>query len=185
MYKDINMPGIESQNLETFAKLNVRYTVEQFCGLFPDPILLVGRHTEDDASAFGTLGPEDDVNNPRTPAADPEEGGHEQVHFVRKTDDNTFANMITIGRSTNNDIVISHPSVSKLHSYFKFDESKKNFTVSDAGSSNGTFIEGFPLPLNKPVSIESGQSIMFGKTIEATFYKPEGFHSFLTQRFGG
>jgi len=46
--------------------------------------------------------------------------------------------IVTVGRDQNNDIVIDHPSVSKLHAKIRQDE--QGLYLSDLGSTNGTFV---------------------------------------------
>lgn len=47
---------------------------------------------------------------------------------------------IRVGRAPSNDLVIPHPDVSKLHAHFGVDG--ETVTLTDAGSANGTFING-------------------------------------------
>src|SRR5512137_355836 len=45
-----------------------------------------------------------------------------------------------VGRSSNNDLAIPHPTVSKLHAYFSREDNK--WWIVDVGSSNGTTVNG-------------------------------------------
>ena len=54
---------------------------------------------------------------------------------VRKRLD-LFPEMITVGRTGNNDIVIPDATVSKFHAYFRVTD--KGLEIVDAGSRNGT-----------------------------------------------
>jgi len=47
---------------------------------------------------------------------------------------------VTIGRATDNDIVLASPEVSGYHAVIQQDNS--SFTLSDRGSSNGVFVDG-------------------------------------------
>jgi hypothetical protein len=62
---------------------------------------------------------------------------------VRKTQ-STFASMITIGRTRNNDVVISDIMISKFHAFFRHDGS--GWSIADAGSQNGTRLSDRILP---------------------------------------
>src|SRR5258706_2030713 len=55
----------------------------------------------------------------------------------------TFPNMITVGRTTNNDIVISDVQMSKFHAFFRL--GGREAELVDAGSRNGTFVRGKPV----------------------------------------
>jgi hypothetical protein len=68
---------------------------------------------------------------------------------------------ITVGRATNNDIVLEHESVSKLHAFFRHDEDR-GWVLEDAGSTNGTLADGVVLAAGDAVAIKSGSSIVLG-----------------------
>lgn len=60
---------------------------------------------------------------------------------IQKSDRNPFADTITIGRARNNDIVIEHSQVSKVHAYAMFvagDDT--SLMLKDANSMNGTWV---------------------------------------------
>jgi hypothetical protein len=56
---------------------------------------------------------------------------------IRKVID-TFPNMITVGRTANNDLVVADVSVSKFHAFFG--QTPRGLELSDAGSKNGTWV---------------------------------------------
>src|SRR5687768_18616867 len=47
-----------------------------------------------------------------------------------------FGDRITVGRTSNNDIVLAHHTVSRLHVYFRQRDGR--WWITDAGSKNGT-----------------------------------------------
>jgi FHA domain/Domain of unknown function (DUF4388) len=49
---------------------------------------------------------------------------------------------VTVGRADNNTIVITDPRVSRLHAQIEWREFRKEFVLSDLGSSNGTYLNG-------------------------------------------
>ncbi|MGB7569751.1 MAG: FHA domain-containing protein [Chitinivibrionales bacterium] len=53
---------------------------------------------------------------------------------------------VTIGRADNNTIVITDPRVSRLHAQIEWREFRKEFVLSDLGSSNGTYLNGNKIP---------------------------------------
>ena len=63
----------------------------------------------------------------------------------------------SIGRSEENDIVISNPNVSRRHA--RLSRSENGFVVEDLGSTNGTLLDGAPIDRER---IESGDELTFG-----------------------
>ena len=80
----------------------------------------------------------------------------------------------SIGRSAENDIVISDPNVSRKHAQLL--RSENGFVVEDLGSTNGTFLDGAPIGRER---IESGDELAFGG-VAARFVRrmDEGVPSF-------
>lgn len=70
----------------------------------------------------------------------------------------------TIGRHSDNDIVINHPSVSNRHARLNHED---NYFLTDLRSSNGTFINGNKILHSK---LADGDAINFAG-VNATFYK--------------
>jgi hypothetical protein len=76
-----------------------------------------------------------------------------------------FIERVSIGRATNNDIVLRDESVSKLHAWFARGE-EASIYVADAGSRNKTSVNGLVIPLQSPEETMAGDFIRFG-TVEA------------------
>ncbi|HEX75185.1 MAG TPA: FHA domain-containing protein [Dehalococcoidia bacterium] len=49
---------------------------------------------------------------------------------------------VTIGRSQDNDVVLSHPAVSRKHARIVRHDPERTYVIEDLGSSNGTFVNG-------------------------------------------
>jgi Protein of unknown function (DUF3662)/FHA domain len=62
-----------------------------------------------------------------------------------------------IGRSEENEIVISNPNVSRRHA--RLSRSENGFIVEDLGSTNGTLLDGAPIDRER---IDSGDELTFG-----------------------
>lgn len=62
------------------------------------------------------------------------------VYILRKTAGDAFQDMITLGRASNNDVVIKYSCVSKFHACFTRIGSCWSFM--DSGSTNGTILNG-------------------------------------------
>jgi len=92
-------------------------------------------------------------------------GGGEalQVFLVRPKASNVFPDFISIGRAANNDVVITHPSVSKFHAYLR--RQPEGLRLYDAASANGTFSDNDRVAVKgrgAPTILTSGVSLRFG-----------------------
>jgi hypothetical protein len=68
------------------------------------------------------------------------------INSVEKREQtNPYRWMITLGRTLSNDIVLPDISISKLHAWIRRGTDEARFTVTDAGSRNGTFVDGVAL----------------------------------------
>jgi hypothetical protein len=83
------------------------------------------------------------------------------VHRLKKKKPGPFADTVLIGRSSSNDVVIEHASVSKLHARAKLDADGSP-SLSDAGSSNGTRVSGDELGAGEPRPLKVGDVVTFG-----------------------
>jgi hypothetical protein len=59
------------------------------------------------------------------------------IHAVRKVQ-TSFPTMITIGRTSNNDIIVNDVQISKFHAFFRTVDGKTQLV--DTGSRNGTWL---------------------------------------------
>lgn len=91
---------------------------------------------------------------------------------------NAFALGITVGRVTNNDVALPDDSVSRFHAFFQFDERKKEWTITDAESKNGTFHEEVRLVANQHVPLRDGSRLRFGD-MRVQFLLPASFLAML------
>jgi hypothetical protein len=83
------------------------------------------------------------------------------IRLIRKVQ-RTFPNMITVGRTANNDVVIVDESISKFHAYFQ--PQGKTLTLADAGSTNGTWVDEEQLsPEGDAVAVRAGSRIRFAR----------------------
>lgn len=84
-----------------------------------------------------------------------------QIEFDKTMDVEIMKSTVTIGRASGNDVVIPHDSVSRNHCTVQLN--KGVFTITDLGSSNGTFIDGERIKVNKPTNFLSSAQIVLGK----------------------
>jgi hypothetical protein len=85
------------------------------------------------------------------------------VFPIAKGDNNPWPERVSLGRARNNDVVLGDTSVSKLHAHFKVGRKNEVF-VSDAGSRNGTRVNGKAIDPGEPVKVRVGDAITFGRT---------------------
>ena len=74
------------------------------------------------------------------------------VWALAKSTRNPHKDRIYVGRAPNNDIVLESPGVSKSHAFFRLGE--QGWTLTDAGSSNGTKVGSAALKphVEQPIS---------------------------------
>ena len=84
------------------------------------------------------------------------------VRALRKRTD-VFANMITLGRTANNDVYIPDASVSKFHAYFQIGGLDDGVRIIDAGSHNGTRIDDEVCPPRVPMHVRPGARLELGR----------------------
>lgn len=98
---------------------------------------------------------------------------------VEKTARNTWARRISVGRATNNDLVIRHESVSKLHAHFmvRATDAGEILVIADAGSANGTHVNGRALAEgdDRAVTVVPGDRVRFGD-VEAMLLDAAGLY---------
>lgn len=67
---------------------------------------------------------------------------------------------LTIGRTPDNDLVVSHPQVSSRHAVLIREGS--NLFIEDRGSANGTVVRGQRIPPGHRVAVQDGEKIFIG-----------------------
>ena len=76
---------------------------------------------------------------------------------------------LSVGRATDNDICLNHPSVSKIHAALRMD-AEGNLLVADTGSTNGTYINGRRIAYGEARLVADGDVVGFGD-VETRFRK--------------
>ena len=97
-----------------------------------------------------------------------------RVHPIRRTG-RSVGHLVSLGRTSNNDVVISDVSVSRFHAFLKQGVAEASWTIQDAGSKNGTIVNGRRVPLQgkgAPVALKSGDRVRVGQ-VELTFFEAE------------
>ncbi|MHC4600706.1 MAG: FHA domain-containing protein [Planctomycetota bacterium] len=157
---------------------------QAFAAKFKHPFLVVELlGSEGGTGVFKTL--EERVNNGERPTEPIDKSKENPLkrHLLAvplvKSDRNSFRNMTTLGRASNNDVVIEHPSVSKFHAYFREHPVTGKVTVADAGSSYGTVVDGKAVGKDEPRILDSGARLRFADCVTATFLSPVEFYDYM------
>jgi hypothetical protein len=100
-----------------------------------------------------------------------------EIYPLLKKPSAPFPDMITVGRTPNNDVVLKDATVSRLHVFFRHRGS--TWQIADGGSKNGTFLDGKPLAPRRELGVGSGQLVKIGD-IELTFYTAEELFKMLS-----
>ncbi len=74
---------------------------------------------------------------------------------------------ISVGRTTQNSLMVDDPSVSKIHAALVVGPDG-SLSVADTGSTNGTFVNGERISYGKAVKLDPNDTIKFG-TVEVSF----------------
>jgi hypothetical protein len=107
------------------------------------------------------------------------ESGQFEVYPLAKKAGAPFADMITVGRTANNDVVLRDITVSRFHAFFR--SRPGGWFVCDAGSKNGTFLHDTQLKPRKENRLSSGDEIRLGD-IATRFYTAEDLFDVLSTR---
>jgi hypothetical protein len=103
---------------------------------------------------------------------------------VQRTE-RSAGHLVTLGRTSNNDVVIPDLSVSRFHAFVKPD-GNGHFQIQDATSTNGTTVNGTSVPAQghgPAVDIKSGDNVRLGQ-VELTFLDAEALREFVLAHDG-
>ena len=98
---------------------------------------------------------------------------------LHKTPKNPWKDRILIGRATNNDVVVRHPSVSKVHA--RATQKDGAWTLADARSTNGTWVDGVRLPAGGAAPLGARSAVRLG-SVACTLLTSGDVHDALTRR---
>jgi pSer/pThr/pTyr-binding forkhead associated (FHA) protein len=91
---------------------------------------------------------------------------------------------VSVGRSESNDVVIDNASVSRFHALIHHDTRTEEWKITDAGSRNGTMLDGVKVGREQTVSLTDGCRLKLGDA-QLRFLLPRSFHQFLDTRLEG
>lgn len=88
---------------------------------------------------------------------------------------------VTVGRDAGCDIFLPHPTVSRMHAFFRQEPHTGAWTVTDAGSHNGTFQDGVLIIPGRSSSLLARAALRFGRA-ELLFLQPAALEAYLLAR---
>jgi hypothetical protein len=98
---------------------------------------------------------------------------------LAKSDRNEIAGKITLGRASECDVVIPHPSISKVHAWFVFDQEARCYAICDGGSRYGTVVCQQKIEPHAATPLKSKDTINLAGSIAATFFSPGDFFDYM------
>ncbi len=110
--------------------------------------------------------------------------GEPLIFFVEKVPGlkNPFAMGVTLGRVETNDVVLDDGSVSRFHAWLQYDERAGQWSLTDAESKNGTWVDGAQLAPKQRVLLRDGAAIKLGE-VQLAFWLPKSLVAFVEQRY--
>jgi pSer/pThr/pTyr-binding forkhead associated (FHA) protein len=75
----------------------------------------------------------------------------------------TMRDIMTIGRDSDNDIVLESISVSRCHAVLV--RKSAGLLLVDLGSANGTLVNGVPALPDEPIRLSDGDELQFGQVL--------------------
>ena len=156
------------QLTEQAKRLPLSAFSERFEGIY-----LIGRISDNQAMGFATrVGTPSHIELLKAIKDGQEKIQNETLLLrVEKSDRNSWKSRISVGRATNNDLIVRHASVSKLHAHFLVQAENRaglrfeQLVLADAGSANGTLVNGRTLEEgeDRSVQVNVGDRILFGE----------------------
>jgi len=87
------------------------------------------------------------------------------VHPICRTG-RSVGHLVSVGRTSNNDVVLPDVSVSRFHAFLKEGVGSGSWSIQDAGSTNGTTVNGRSVPVQGrgvPIALKSGDRVRIGQ----------------------
>jgi hypothetical protein len=103
-----------------------------------------------------------------------------RVMEIEKRKNITSPDMIAIGRSPENDIVLYNRLVSKSHAFLDLSVSDETIFLIDNFSTNGTFVNNIELSPTGNYRLADGDEISFGPETKVVYFSPKLFHSLVS-----
>lgn len=179
-------PG-DSKSIAQYVEELRTLGAAKFASTYNDPMLLLrdlGEDDEDNPAFHTAFMSREAVADAMGPGKDIEAGKRSlqigAVVRICKREGGVFADRIGVGRARNADVPLALARISKYHAYFSRDAAGV-WNVTDAGSTNGTFVDGQKVQERLPHSVHNGQEVAFGP-YRFAFYMPDGFLEVVKRR---
>lgn len=82
---------------------------------------------------------------------------------------------ITIGRNTDNEIVLADSMVSRYHAVIQVDLNSGQLSVVDLGSTNGVIVNDTPVDPGIPHPLQPRDSLAIGRSVFKLHVRPAGY----------
>ncbi len=158
--------------IAAFIEQNTTLSIEQFCEKFPYSFLLIERLVAADpqrAHKFDTV-----TGKPQRINTD-DPGGGRTIFEIKSKKGGVI---VSVGRAPNCDLVVDHPSVSKMHAFFHRDVLTGGYTITDF-SSNGTTVNGANLKADAGVTLKNHDAIDFCGGMLAQYHSADSLYRLL------
>jgi pSer/pThr/pTyr-binding forkhead associated (FHA) protein len=99
--------------------------------------------------------------------------------IVKRQAGGVLQDRISVGRNRNADIHLPFRRISKFHAFFTSTQNGAKYFITDAGSTNGTFLNGRRLPAGQSVEVNDRALIHFSQFM-FVFFMPTAFYALLT-----
>ncbi len=94
---------------------------------------------------------------------------------VRKGAASAFSGQISVGRTRTSDVSLPYARLSKFHAYFTWSGEPRDYFLTDAGSTNGTFVDGRRLAPKVVTAVPDRSFVTFGH-YHFLFLSPAGLY---------
>jgi len=164
--------------LQRLRDTAARASVAEFARQFTAPALALWLPSDDWGGFNTSVRSFQDIITADPDAFDEEGDGGLAVRFVEKSDRNPYADRISLGRAASCDMVVRHPSVSKLHAHFlRADPSgSSGWSVRDANSKNGVEVNKVRVRSTQGVPLRFGDTLKIG-ILEGRFVDGYGLYT--------
>jgi len=170
------------ETIATYLDLRKRLSREQFVEQHPNPFLVQELNTqngeEEKEFEFSTI----HITREELRSAVGGGAGSADTpvyRIAKRATKNVFEGMINVGRAANNDVILDFQAVSKFHAYFTKDLATDNVYLTDADSTNGTFINGLRLRPHQKYVLGERDIVSFAQQVDVKYYSPGALYDLL------